>query len=261
MVKGRFSILNKLPPPQVLVIGFALTILIGACLLTLPVSAEPGNHVSFLDALFTATSAVCVTGLVVVDMATIILGGIGFVVIREIVQYRQTKKVSLHTKLVLTTTAILLVGGTLLILLIEWSNPATLQPLGLDGKILASWFQSVSTRTAGFNTINIGEMYSAALFIMILLMFVGASPSFTGGGIKTTTLASILLAVWNMIRGRKDVVAFRRRIPSYLVYKALSVTVAALTYVIIITLLLTITERVDILTAMFETVSAFGTVG
>jgi trk system potassium uptake protein len=149
----------------------------------------------------------------------------------------------------------------LVIMVIEWTNPKTLGGLSLQGKALASFFHSVTPRTAGYNTLNLADMYSATLFFTVLLMFVGASPSSTGGGIKTTTLATILLAVWSMIRGRDDVITYKRRIPYGLVYKALTVTVAAITLVITVTMLLTITERTDLLTAVFETVSAFGTVG
>jgi trk system potassium uptake protein TrkH len=128
----------------------------------------------------------------------IILGGIGFIVILEILEYRKTRRISLHTKIVLTVTLLLIIVGMLVILVIEWSNPATLGPLSLKGKLLASWFHSVSPRTAGFNSLNMAECYPATLFFTILLMFVGASPSSTGGGIKTTMLATILLTVWAM---------------------------------------------------------------
>jgi trk system potassium uptake protein len=388
---------RRLNPAQVLAIGFVVAILTGSLLLSLPVATESGQPLPWIDALFTATSAVCVTGLVVVDTAQtfstfgemvillliqtgglgimtlttlfamilgrkigvqerlvlreafnqldlqgvvslvlkvflitlivegagfvalsfcfvpdwgvkkglyyalfhavsafnqggfdlfgetrafagltayvhdpwvnlivgflVILGGIGFIVILELIHYPKTKRLSLHTKLVLTMTGLLLGIGMLVILFTEWNNPQTMQSFSLKEKLLASFFHAVTPRTAGFQTLELSHMYPATLFFTILLMFVGASPSSIGGGIKTTTLAVILLAVWTMMRGRQDVVAFRRRIPTKHVYKALTITVASLTLVIIVTMLLAITEQTDILSALFEAVSAVGTVG
>lgn len=146
-------------------------------------------------------------------------------------------------------------------MLIEWNNSKTLGGLSFQGKLLASYFHSVTPRSGGFNTLNLADMQTATLFFTVLLMFIGASPSSTGGGIKTTTMATILLAVWSMIRGRDDMIAFKRRIPYNMVYKALTVMVTGITLVMTVTMLLTITERTDLMTALYETVSAFGTVG
>lgn len=384
-----------LDPPKVLVLGFAILILIGTSLLTLPIATVDGNGLSFLNALFTATSATCVTGLVVVDTgstfttfgqlvilsliqigglgfmtfatffffllgkkislkdrlllqeslnnlsiegivrlvkrvliftaaieivgaiilsirfsydmsigraiyygffhsisnfnnagfdlmgefrsltpyvadptvtltvcALITIGGIGFIVMNEVYEYRDTRRLSVHTKVVLVTSLILTAGGAILIFLFEFGNDKTLQPLSALGKVLGALFQSVTNRTAGSNTLNIPDLTHPTLFLTIFLMFVGASPGSTGGGIKTTTLATLLGTVWSQVKGKEDVVLFRRRIVIEIIFKALTVTVSGLFLVMVITMLLTITEvGKDFLMILFEATSAFATVG
>ncbi|WP_412762566.1 TrkH family potassium uptake protein [Priestia megaterium] len=384
-----------LDPPKVLVTGFALIILLGAFLLTLPVATKDGGGLSWINALFTSTSATCVTGLVVVDTGTtftmfgqlvilaliqvgglgfmtfatlfafilgkrislkerillqeslnnvsiegivrlakrilvftlvfeglgglllairfsfdmplskaiyfgffhaisnfnnagfdlmgefrsltgyvddplvtlvvctlIIFGGIGFIVINELYEYRHTKRFSLHTKVVLITTSILLVVGTIIVFILEFNNTKTLQPLSWSGKFLASLFQSVTPRTAGANTLNIPDLTQTTLFFTIFLMFIGASPGSTGGGIKTTTFATLIGAVWSQIRGKEDVNFFRRKVTYDVIYKSLTVTSIGLFIVFVVAMLLTITEPgKEFLMILFETVSAFGTVG
>jgi len=386
---------NFLNPPKILVLGFATIILLGAICLTLPVATTNGHGLTFLNALFTATSATCVTGLVVVDTGTtftlfgqlvilfmiqvgglgfmtfatlfafllgkrislkerillqeslnnlsmegvvrlarriliftaviefvgalilsirfsfemplgkaiffgifhsisnfnnagfdiighyqsltgyvgdptvvlticalITIGGIGFIVMNELFEYRNSKRLSLHTKIVLMSSSLLLIAGTIGIFLFEFSNEKTLKPLSFSGKILGALFQSVAARTDGANTLNIAEMTQSSLLLIILLMFVGASPGSTGGGIKTTTFTTLLGAVWSQIRGKEDVVFYRQRVEYETIYKALTVTFSALFLVLTITLLLTITERgTDFLKLLFEATSAFGTVG
>lgn len=383
----------KLTPYQILVLGFAGLILAGALLLMTPQASQAGQSLSFVNALFTATSAVCVTGLVVVDTGTyfslfgqlviifliqagglgivtmatlmallmrrrinlrerlimqealnhmtvsgvvritqyiilvtlliefiggsilairlypefgnqgiyfgywhaissfcnagfdlfgnfgsmtryvdditvnltisslIILGGIGFTVIFDVWDNKRWKKLSLHTKLVLITTGFLLLFGTIVIFLLEMNNPNTLQPLSVQGKILGSYFQSVSARTAGYNTVDIGQLHDATVFFMVILMFIGASPTSTGGGIKTTTFGVIIAAVWALITGKPDAELFKRRISQALIYKAFSVILIAATLVIFVTMMMSITEKASFLQILFEVVSAFGTVG
>jgi trk system potassium uptake protein TrkH len=384
-----------LDAPKILVLGFALIILLGALLLTMPVSTTNGQGLSFLNALFTATSATCVTGLVVVDTGTtfsifgqlvilfmiqvgglgfmtfatlfalllgkrislkerillqeslnnlsmegvvrlarriliftgviefvgafilsirfsfdmplgkaiyygifhsisnfnnagfdiighfqsltgyvddptvvlticalITLGGIGFIVMNELFEFRKSKRLSLHTKVVLVTSFFLLIVGTIGIFIFEFSNEKTLKPLTYSGKILGSLFQSIAARTDGANTLNLSDMTQSSLLLTIFLMFVGASPGSTGGGIKTTTFATLLGAVWSQIRGKEDVIFYRQRIGYETIYKALTVTLSALFLVMTITMLLTITEQgKDFLALLFEATSAFGTVG
>lgn len=387
-----------LRPPQVLVLGFAAVILTGAVLLTLPIASNSGKGLRFLDALFTATSAVCVTGLVVVDTATqysrfgqlvilcliqvgglgfmtmstliafllgkrislrerlvmqealnqfspaglvrltrnillttlivegtgaailaarfafdyplgrsiymgifhavsafcnagfdvmgdlagpfssftsyvsdpvvsltvcglIVIGGIGFPVIQELYHYRKMRRLSLHAKLVLKITAVLIITGTILVFLFERSNPQTMGRLGSGGKLLAALFQAITPRTAGFSTLNIGAMRLGTLFLLIMLMFIGASPSSTGGGIKTTTFGVLLATVIATIRGYDEVEIGKRRLPKDLIFKALTIAVLALALVITVTLVLTFTEKATFIQILFEVTSAFGTVG
>ena len=391
-VGGRVRRLTaSLTPPKVLALGFAGVILTGAALLTLPSAAASGEATGFLTALFTATSAVCVTGLVVVDTGThfsvlgqtvilaliqvgglgfmsmatlfflllgrqiglsnrilireafnqydmagvvrlvrnvliftalsegvfalilasrwswdvghsralwlgvfhsvsafnnagfdlfggfrslteyvddpiivfavtslIILGGLGFSVVVNIWEHR-TRPLSTHTRLTLRMTAVLIAAGTLLILLFE--DTSLLAPLTWPGRLLAAYFQAVTPRTAGFNTLDIAGLRAATQFLLVVLMFIGASPASTGGGIKTTTFGLLAAAVWSQGRGRDDVVILGRRIPAEQVNRALAVTFLSSSLVVLVTLLLCLTEGADFLTLLFETVSAFGTVG
>ncbi|MBV6712175.1 TrkH family potassium uptake protein [Paenibacillus chitinolyticus] len=390
--KSRFT------PPQILVLGFALIILMGSGLLMLPVSSTDGLPLPFIDALFTATSATCVTGLVVVDtgshftmfgqiviisliqigglgfmsmatlfafilrkkislrerlllqealnqgsmegivrlfrkvliyslsiegiaavlftarwsmdlgfpkglyygiwhavsffnnagfdlfgpitgpfssltayaddfitnvvtMALIVLGGIGFIVMSDVMDYRKTKRLTLHSKVVLSATSILIVTGALVIFIFEYSNSKTLGSLDFGGKILASFFQSVTPRTAGANTLDLASLRQATQFFMIILMFIGASPGSTGGGIKTTTFTMLVGAIVAMVRGKEDIVFFRNRLGKERILKAITLTMFALFLVIFVTMLLSTTEDHEFLMILYEVTSAFGTVG
>lgn len=384
----------NLSPPRILVLGFAGIILLGTLLLMLPASSQSGESLAFIDALFTATSAVCVTGLVVVDTGThfsvlgqviialliqigglgfmtmatlvalafkrrislrerlilqeamnqntmegivrlirkvvaysliievacgtlftvrwsfdmplgqamyygywhaislfnnagfdmfgdfrsltsyvydplvnftamflIISGGIGFVVLSDLIDYHKTRKISLHSKVVLLTTGILIILGALVIFVFEFNNPRTLGGLNWGGKVLGSFFQSVTPRTAGANTVDIAGLRQATQFFMIILMFIGASPGSTGGGIKTTTFIIMIGAVIAMIRGREDIVFFRYRLLQERIFKALTITLLALLFIIMVTMILSTTEDSGFLMILFETTSAFSTVG
>ncbi|WP_449602940.1 TrkH family potassium uptake protein [Paenibacillus sp. Marseille-Q9583] len=377
-----------------MVLGFASIILIGALLLMLPISSTSGNVVSFIDALFTATSATCVTGLVVLDTGTtftifgktvimvliqvgglgfmtmatlfammmkrkislrdrlilqeamnqgsmegivrlirrvliyslviegcaavllslrwafdmplgkaiyfgifhavsmfnnagfdifgdfrsltdyvydplvnivvmflIVSGGIGFIVMSDLVEFRVKRKLSLHSKVVLSTTAGLILIGALVIFIFEFTNQRTLGNLNFGGKILSAFFQSVSPRTAGANTVDIAGLRQASQFFMVILMFIGASPGSTGGGVKTTTFTIMIGAVIAMLRGREDVVLFRYRLAQERIYKALTLTLLALLLVLSVSMLLSTTEDSNFLAILFETTSAFATVG
>lgn len=389
----RKKLTVRATPAQVLVIGFAVTILTGAALLTLPISVKPGGEINFLTSLFTATTAVCVTGLVVVDTAThwttfghviilaliqvgglgfmtmatffamllgrriglrqrllikeslnqtnvagivrlaryvllftfiaefgfavilairwsadmgwqkgawyglfhavsafnnagidlfgdfrsltgyveditvnlcittlIILGGIGFGIVVDMFRnIRRPRHLSLHTKLTLSVTGILILAGTVLIYALEFSN--TLASLSMKGKVLAAYFQAVTPRTAGYSTLDMGSLCMATQFLIVILMFVGASPGSTGGGVKTTTVGSLVVATWAIIKGKADVEVFRRRLGWEQIYKSMVILLMAFTLVITVSLLLSITEDADFLALLFETTSAFATVG
>ncbi len=383
---------SRITPSQVLVLGFATLIFLGAMVLMLPVSSASGQWTNFIDALFTATSAVCVTGLVVVDTGSfwspfgqvvvllliqigglgimtvstlfffligkritlrerlvmqeslgggtlaglvrltrevllvtlvvetlgtafltgrwaldyplgqalylgvfhavsafnnagfdlfgsslvgyvddavtiltvgglIIAGGLGFTVILELWHRRRGQRLSLHAKLVLAVTAGLILAGALLIFLFEASNPRTMGPLSFRGRLLAAFFHSVTPRTAGFNSLVTGNLREATLLLTIILMFIGASPASTGGGIKTSTFGTLLLAIRATIRGDSEPLAFGRRIPRGTVQRALAITLMAGALVLGITTVLLLTEGSHLLETLFEVTSAFGTVG
>nr|WP_150960160.1 TrkH family potassium uptake protein [Aneurinibacillus sp. XH2] len=385
-------------PPQILASGFIIIILIGTILLTTPMASVDGRSVPFVDALFTATSAMCLTGLVVVDTATtysvfgqmvimlliqigglgfmtmstlfalvlkkrislrerlilqealnqnsmegivrlirkiiiyslsiefvafvlltlrwsvdfpfaeavyfgmfhaislfnnagfdlfggvsgrfsglalftndpivsiiamalIILGGIGFIVMSDLMEYKKRKRLLLHTKVVLFTSAVLIVGGAVVIFTFEFTNPATLGPLNGGSKVLASFFHAVSPRSGGVSTLDVGSFRQATQFFLIILMFIGASPGSTGGGIKTTTFAILIGAMIAMVRGKDDIVMFRHRLAKDRIYKAITLTLFALVIVIISAMALSTTENHQFLMILFEVTSAFGTVG
>ena len=375
--------LKTQPPARIIALGFALLILCGAALLMLPFAVHPGLHIAPLDALFTATSAVCVTGLVVVDTADtfsmfgqvviavliqigglgvasigmglalvtgrrislkgrslvrealnvesldgmvrliravllmtlicegagavlsfpafagnhmplqavwlsifhsiasfnnagfdalgggtnlipyrgnvllnivtdalVIVGGIGFMVILDVGRCRGNfRKMTFHTKVVLTTTAVLLFGGAALLQITDH----------LD--LMTAFFQSMTARTAGFSTVDFSSLSSAGRLVIMVLMFVGASPGSTGGGIKTTTFFTLLVGIRSAATNRSEK-AFRYSLPKEAFRKAAVITLIGLLVVLVGTLLFMLAEpSVPLADALFEVVSAFGTVG
>lgn len=399
LLKKVMGYIDNMHPAQIMVIGFAAVILLGAIILNLPIVTQSGESVGFINALFTATSAVCVTGLVVVDTATywnhlgqiiiitliqvgglgfmtiatmfalltkkkinlrerlliqeslnqkdlsglvkltryvilitfliegigaillsftfipqfglgrgvwysifhaisafcnagfdlmgsvsgpftslisyvdnfmivitismlIILGGIGFPVMLDVINAKKFSKLNMHSKIVIITTGILIVVGTVFIFIVEFNNENTLGTLSIHGKFLAALFQSVTTRTAGFSTVDLTLFQESSLFIMIILMFIGASPASTGGGIKTTTLASLVITVKSFISGKDDIEAYGRRISSSIITKAVGIFFIAVTFAVLGTLVLSVTEsKFTLLACGFEIVSALATVG
>lgn len=193
--------------------------------------------------------------------ALVILGGLGFSVYIDISKNKKFKRFQLHTKFVLIITASLLIGGMVIFLLLENGNPLTIKNLSLGDKLLASFFQSVVPRTAGFNSINIGGLYDTSVFFIIILMFIGGSPGSTAGGIKTTTFGALALTTISVVKGNKDVVAFRRRISYDVINKSLAIVMVGLLLVGMVSFILTITEEAEFLDLLFETTSAFATVG
>jgi len=143
----------------------------------------------------------------------------------------------------------------------EFNNPDTIKKLSLSGKLLASFFQSVSPRTAGFNTLDMAVLKTPTKLVTIILMVIGGSPGSTAGGIKTATAAILFLTVISVIKGKEDTEVFGRHLPKYLVYRAMSVSLISLSLIVIVTMLLSITEGADFMTVLFEAASAFGTVG
>ena len=395
----------KLYPAQIIVFGFLALIVIGAILLSLPFATEPGHKMSFLDAFFTSTSAVCVTGLVVVDTGTtftllgqivillliqagglgimtvttmvfllvgkritlserivlkealnefdlsglvkmivrvikvtliaellgalllairfvpmfgakgvyysvfhavsafcnagfdvmgrefgpfssfvpfasdplvvltltvlIILGGLGFLVVTDIFspsRIRSRGKLTRHTKLVLAVNAVLIAVGLIAFFSAELGNAATLGKLDTGGKIISGVFQAITPRTAGFNTIDQNAMLQVSKFITIILMFIGASPAGTGGGIKTTTAAIVSLFAFYGIMGRRDITLRGRRVSPGTIQRATVIALTGFVFVMAACIALVSIEghRGGLFSSeniIFEVVSAFGTVG
>jgi trk system potassium uptake protein TrkH len=380
-----------LSPSQTILIGFASIIVVGAVLLSLPAASADGRPTPPLDALFTATSATCVAGLVVLDTAThfslfgqlvillliqvggfgymtasillalllgrriglrervvlaesqnlyatggvvrftrliilvtlaiegigalllaarwvpelglrgaywgvfhavsafnnagfavtgnfasltgyvtdvpinlivaalLISGGLGFGVLVDL--SNGLRRLTLHSKIVLTTTLGLIGVGTAAVLLFEFGNGETLGGLSWPGRVLAAFFQAVTPRTAGFHTVDIGALREPTLMAIVVLMFIGASPGGTGGGIKTTAFIAPLSVILAMLRGSPDAVLFKRRLPPLVIYKAVTIALLAVAFVVTMSILLSLSERIAFLPALFEVVSAFGTVG
>lgn len=392
-IKHNLSERLMIKPGMVLVIGIATLILIGAFILNLPMSSKSGESIGFIDAIFTSTSAISVTGLVPVNtaehwtifgkivililiqvgglgfmtsatiiafitgkriglkerlvmqeqfnqesfagivrlakfvilftltseaigalllslkfvprfgplkgvgfsifhsvsafcnagfditgdsmapfvgdtlinftiMGLIILGGLGYTVYLDIAKQKNLKKLTLHSKIVLVVSLSLIVVGALVIFITEYTNPQTLAQMSLNEKILASLFHSVGARTAGFYSMNLSGMFNGASFFIIILMFIGGSPSSTAGGLKTTTFGTIILSVISDIKGNEDVEVFNKRLPQIMVKKAFILLSLSLILVALITFTLTITEKSQsFMDLLFETTSALATVG
>ncbi|MCM2590214.1 TrkH family potassium uptake protein [Rossellomorea marisflavi] len=191
-----------------------------------------------------------------------IIGGVGFTVLVDAWKSRAFRKLSLHSKIMILGTLMINVAATLIIFILEYNNPGTLGHLSLGDKGLASYFQAVTPRTAGFNTLDYGEMESPTILFTVLLMFIGAGSASTGGGIKLTTFLMILLAVGAFLREKKDIKIFRRSIDQTIILKSLAISTLSVLLVFSALFVLTISEKgADFQTLLFEVVSAFGTVG
>lgn len=195
-------------------------------------------------------------------MALIVLGGLGFLVWEDLYTKRSWKKFSLFSKTVLLGTGALILLGAAAIFSLEYNNPETLGNLSLGDKILASFFQSVSPRTAGMNTVDLTAMTQATTVLTVLLMFVGASSGSTGGGVKITTVAVLAAAVKSVLFGQKDTTLMKRRISNDTVYRAFALVCFPLFLILTGSFLLNLAETdVSFLEALYECTSAFATVG
>lgn len=265
----------------ILMFTFSIEIL-GATLLSFEFIPKFGLFKGIYYSIFHAISAFCNAGfdlmggyssltsysdnaLVILTLSSlIIIGGLGFYTWNDIFNYRYTKRLTLQTKLVIAMSIGLVLFGFIMFLIFEISNPETLKPMGIKGKLLSAFFASVSPRTAGFNSIDLTGMTIASTFLTILLMFVGGSPGSTAGGIKTSTAGVLFMTILSVINGREDTELFQRKINKETVYKALAVVVIALALIFTTTILLSITERASgapFEHYLFEATSAFGTVG
>jgi trk system potassium uptake protein TrkH len=189
----------------------------------------------------------------------IICGGLGFVVLTEI--GRRPRRLSTHTQLVLLSSVLLIAVATIAIYLAERANPRTLGQMSGGTAWLTAYFQAVAPRTAGFNTVDIGAMMPASLFLVILLMFIGAAPGGTGGGVKVSTMAVTVAVIWGMIRGVEEPTLLRRRVPATVVARAFSICLIGFLALNVVAVLLLVTEGRGLLPTLFEATSAFGTVG
>jgi trk system potassium uptake protein len=202
-----------------------------------------------------------------VIMILIVFGGLGFIVIEDIIANTRRfnpltirwSRLKVHTRLVIITTLILIVSGTLILFFFEFDN--TMLHLSTFDKLQSALFQSITCRTAGYNTLDITAFQDVSLFICILLMFIGASPASTAGGIKTSTLAVLILSVRTLLNARDKVEVYNRSIPNQTVYKSVAILLFSTSFIIIFTVLLLVTQKGEFLRIIFEAVSAIGTVG
>ena len=252
--------------------------LLGAILLYPMFAAKAGHSAGMFHAVFHAISAFCNAGFSTfsenlrgsqghigvntVICLLIILGGLGFPVHAELLESRgKRRRLSLHTRVVLMTTIALIIGGAVFIFLFETFAGSAYAGLPLKNRILASIFQSVTARTCGFDTINIGALTPATLVLLHVLMFIGGSPAGTAGGVKTTTFATAIAAVRAVIKGREDVTISDRRLERNTVRRALVLIIGAAGLLTVALVGLLLSGGGSPLQLSFEAVSAFGTVG
>ena len=264
-------------------IAFGVEIL-GAMLLSIHFIPRLGAARGVYFAVFHAISAYCNAGIDLFSTAgslttfvdaplvlltfvgLIVLGGLGFAVLADVLDKgRRPRRFALHTKIVLVTTVFLLVSGTLFFMLAEWNNPMTLGAgRGLGDKLLNAFFQSVTTRTAGFYSVSQSGLTDASKMVTTLLMFIGASPASTGGGVKTSTLFVLLAIIRSVLAGRDEVNAFGKRLPLVLIRTALSIFLLYLALLFGGSVLMGLLEQprgFSMIDLVFEEVSALGTVG
>ncbi len=194
----------------------------------------------------------------------IIAGGIGFAVLIDIYRYisKKDRRLALTTKMVIFITLILVIAGTFLTFVFEYSNTGTIGNLSIMGKLGASFFQSITTRTAGFNTVSMPDLRHATVLLYVVLMFIGASPGSTGGGIKTTTFGVILLGVVNTLRNAGNIEVGKRKISWDVFNKAIVISFISIIYInVVLLFLIEIEKNIPFIDLLFEVVSAFGTVG
>ena len=263
------------------ILGTALVEGIGALLYMTVFVPEFGLRGIWI-AVFTSISAFCNAGMDIiadnslcsyatnpiinlVTCALIVLGGIGYIVWWDVMGLRKggagMRRLSLHSKIAISTTLLLIFGGGLLILLFEYHNPRTIAELSLFDKLQVSLFQSVTTRTAGFATVPQQDLTNASSLLCLLLMFIGGSPVGTAGGIKTVTIAVLFASALSAVRNRQEVTLFQRNISKQAVSKAVAVTTMSFVILFTSTLLLSAVSPGEPLDILFETVSATATVG
>lgn len=268
---------------QIIYVVFVIEF-IGAILLSIVFIPKYGITKGLLYGLFHSISAFCNAGfdlmgqesgafssltslydnsiIMLVISALIILGGVGYPVILDILEKRRYPKLNVHSKMVIFSTIILLVLGIVVVFFNEYNNPNTLENMNLKGKVLSSIFQSTTLRTAGFNSIDLSMVKESSIFFMILLMLIGASPASTGGGIKTTTIAVLFLTVKGFLYGKDEIQIYERSISEYTIRKSIVIFFIAISIVMLGIFLLSITNpQFTLLESTFEVISAYATVG
>lgn len=190
-----------------------------------------------------------------------IIGGVGFTVLVDLWRSKKFRKFSLHTKIMLMGTFFLNVFAFLLIFWLEYNNPLTLGDLPFFDKVLAAYFQAVTPRTAGFNTLDIGSLEESTIFFMLILMFIGAGSASTGGGIKLTTFVAMFLSVLTFLKGKEDIMIFRKTLNPIIIIRSLAITMISISVIFIGIFVLESTQDSPFLPIVFEVISAFGTVG
>lgn len=269
-----------------MILAMTFTIeLIGASILSTVFIPQFGVQQGIWISIFTSVSAFCNAGFDILGfitpftsmttfydspvvlgtiMALIISGGLGFIVWQNLYRFRATRKLTLHTKIVLTMTGILILVGTILFACLEWNNPKTIGDMTIPEKLLNSLFQSVTFRTAGFNSVALENTFGATKLFAVILMFIGAAPGSTGGGIKITTIVVLVMTVICVFQNKEDTIIAKRRVSKAVIYKSLAVFFAGVVAVFITTSTIFFTSRgqnISEINALFESVSAFATVG
>jgi trk system potassium uptake protein TrkH len=194
-------------------------------------------------------------------VAVITLGGLGFPVLVDLYRYGDDRRLSVHSRLVLIASGVLVVVGVLSVALMEWGNPATLGGEPTSTRAAMSVFQGITPRTAGFATVDYAQMRDPTLVVQALLMFIGTAPTSTGGGVKVTTVALVFLIVASQVRGQDRITLFWRELPRALVAKALAVLALSTILIVVGTLAIMVSDDLALLPALFEITSAFGTTG
>ncbi|WP_446897186.1 TrkH family potassium uptake protein [Clostridium sp. LBM24168] len=280
---NSFSIQGLIRMSKYILIFTFLIEIAGAAVLSIQFVPEFGLAKGLFYSIFHSISAFCNAGMdligrdrsltpyynnplvILTVSALIITGSLGFYVWQEIYSlrsFRDIKKISLNSKVCISMTAILIVSGALLFFLFEFNNPGTMKDMTPGNKLLSSFFTSVSSRTAGFNSISLQDMTGSSKSLIISFMFIGGAPGSTAGGIKITTAALIVMTAVSAVKGRQETEIYKRTIKKELVYKAIVILVIDLFLVLISFMILGVTERGESLqTIFFECVSAFGTVG
>ncbi len=252
------------------------------CLLMLPILVPEYGRYGIFMSVFLAISAYCNAGfdlfasplpggslssvqdnypLMTIIMLLIICGGLGFVVWQDLFSFHKRKTLRFHTRIVLIGTAFLLLTGCAVFLLGEWGNPETLGPMGPLKKLFHAFFQSVTCRTAGFTAFDQGRMNTGSKLFAVLLMFIGAAPGSTGGGVKLTTVLVLFMTVVSVVRGDGDTRILGRRIDKSLIYRSMSVCFLGVCIVLTTAGVLVTCSGADVVDALYESVSAFATVG